>query len=234
MKSPKRLLIIEDDLNLVLTLYRALSHTYKVDTAKSAASGIKKAETLLLDLIILDLNLPDQSGLKVIRHLRDIGINTPILILSGQTDLTSKVDLLDNGANDYVTKPFSLSELKARIRVHLRYSTNYPVQAELISGSLKLDPRTRQVVRDGVPIDLRKKEYALLECLLRNAGTAITRAYLSDYVWGVQQTVRTNSIDVHINSLRDKLDRNYEKQLIKTVHGLGYIIDTTKPKARIN
>lgn len=232
MAQIKRLLIIEDDLNLTLALYRALSHTYKVDTAKSAASGIRKAETLPLDLIILDLNLPDLNGLKVTKHLRSVGINTPILVLSGEVGLVSKVDLLDNGANDYVTKPFSLAELRARIRAMLRQSA-YSARSVLVSGDLKLDPKTRQVTRGETTIDLRRKEFALLECLLINAGTAISRKYLLDFVWGGNSKADNNSIDVHINGLRDKIDRDYPEKLIKTVHGLGYILDVSKPKVRL-
>lgn len=232
MVQTKRLLVIEDDLNLTLALYRALSHTYKVDTAKSAASGIKKAENLTLDLIILDLNLPDKSGLSVARHIRELGINTPIIVLSGQADLVTKVELLDSGANDYITKPFSLAELKARIRVHLR-QVPYPSRSALVSGDLVLDPKTRQVIKRGKSIDLRKKEYSILECLFINAGTAISRTYLQRYAWGDKADIKTNSIDVHINSLRSRIDQDNDQSLIKTVHGLGYVLDIAKPKTRI-
>jgi len=228
-----RLLVIEDDLNLTLALYRALSHTYKVDTAKTAASGLRKAESLAINLIILDLNLPDQSGLKIVKRIREIGINTPILVLSGEASLSSKIDLLDCGANDYLTKPFSLAELKARIRVLLRRVVTYPTSAVLVSSDLVLDPKTRQVTRNDVTIDLRRKEFALLECLMRNAGVAISRKYLKDYVWGLNSSLNTNSIDVHINSLRLKIDRDFDRPIIKTVHGLGYTLDTSKPKARV-
>lgn len=230
--STKRLLIIEDDLNLALALYRALSHTYKVDTAKTATSGLVKAENLPIDLIILDLNLPDSSGLKVTKRLRSLGVNTPILVLSGENSLDNKIDLLESGANDYVTKPFSLAELKARISVLLRQET-YPYRSLLVSGDIVLDPKTRVVSRQGIKIDLRRKEYELFECLFRNAGTAITRTFLQANVWGRRSTMKTNSIDVHIKSLRDKLDNNFDRRLIKTVHGIGYILDIEKPKAKV-
>ncbi len=233
MEQTKKLLVIEDDLNLTLALYRALSHTYKVYTSKTATSGIKKIQTLSIDLIILDLNLPDATGLKVIKNIRQLGYNMPVLVLSGEASLDSKVDLLDNGANDYLTKPFSLAELKARIRVLLRKDNPIPFRSVLVSPELILDPKTRQVIRNGKTIELRSKEFALLECLLRNAGSAISRAYLADYVWGEQDKMKTNSIDVHINSLRDKIDRDPNTRIIKTVHGLGYLLDTTKPLARI-
>lgn len=231
MVQTKRLLVIEDDLNLTLALYRALSHTYKVDTSKTAASGIKKVSSLPLDLIILDLNLPDLNGIKVTKHIRNLGINTPIIVLSGNSELASKVDLLDLGANDYLTKPFSLAELKARIRAHLR-QTAYPVRAALSSGDLILDPKTRQLIRNGRGIYLRKKEYSMFECLMINAGTAVSRNYLMRYAWGDKADIKTNSIEVHINSLRQKVDVDQQNQIIKTVHGLGYVLDSPKPKAR--
>lgn len=232
MVQPKRLLVIEDDLSLTLALYRALSHTYKVDTAKTAISGLKKAETLPIDLIILDLNLPDHSGLRVLKRLRETGVNAPVLVLSGESTLSIKIEALEGGANDYVTKPFSLAELKARIAVLLRMQT-YPTHSVLVSGELVLDPKTRRVARGGMPVDLRRKEFALLECLLRNAGTAVSRTYLMESVWGRGKNLRTNSIDVHIKMLRDKIDRDFERPLIRTVHGLGYILDSEKPLARI-
>ncbi len=233
MAQMKRLLVIEDDLSLTLALYRALSHTYKVDTAKTAVSGIKKAESLPINLIILDLNLPDHPGIKVMRRLRDNGANTPILVLSGESSLACKIDAFENGANDYVTKPFSLAELKARITVLLR-QTVYPIRSALVVDDLVLEPRTRQVIRDGVAIDLRRKEFALLECLLCNAGTVLTRTYLMDTVWGRDTRLRTNAIDVHIKSLRDKIDRGQKRQLIRTVHGLGYVLDVAKPRVRVD
>ena len=228
MNQTKKLLVIEDDLNLTLALYSALSHTYKVVTAKTAESGLNKIKTIPFDLIILDLNLPDINGLKVTRQIRELGLNLPILILSGETGLISKVDLLDNGANDYVTKPFSLAELRARIRVLLRQPI-LPSNSLLKIGGLVLDPRTRSVIIGNRHIDLRKKEYALLECLMMNAGTALSRNYLQQYVWGNKKEVKNNSIDVHIKSLRDKL----QAEQIKTVHGLGYMYESARTEERV-
>lgn len=231
MITPKRLLIVEDDISLTLTLYRALSHTYKVDTAKSGQSGITKALNLPLDLIILDLSLPDISGLKVTKHLRQSGIGVPILVLSGESGLISKVDLLDSGANDYVTKPFSLAELKARIRVLLRQD-GYPTRSVLVSGDLVLDPNLRRATYLGYDLGLRRKEFLLLECLMHNAGKAVSRTYLHTYVWGARGTLSNNSIDVHIKSLRDKLGPEGH-DMITTVHGLGYCFNFAKPRVRV-
>ncbi len=231
MDQTKKLLVIEDDLNLILALYGALSHTYKVATAKTAQSGLEKLKAISPDLVILDLNLPDVSGLEVTKRIRELGFNLPILILSGESGLISKVDLLDSGANDYVTKPFSLAELRARIRVLLR-TPGPPTNSTLKIGELVLDPRTRSVEVGSRQVELRKKEFALLECLMLNAGTALSRRYLQQYVWGGQKALKNNSIDVHIKTLRDKIEDG-EAGIIKTVHGLGYMYDTAKPRVKV-
>ena len=222
MQTAKQVLIVEDDLNLTLALYSALSHTYKVSTAKTATSGLKKVQSGSPDLIILDLNLPDYNGLVVTKKLREIGVQTPILILTAETGLISKVDLLDSGANDYVTKPFSLAELRARIRVLVREG-HLPLKHLLVGGGLELNPNLYQASISGHSIRLRKKEYLLLECLMRNAGITVDRDYLKEYVWGSKGVVKNNSIDVHIKMLRDKLDISRQHELIKTVQGIGYI-----------
>jgi DNA-binding response OmpR family regulator len=221
MQPIKKILIVEDDLGLTLALYRALSHTYKVITAKSALSGLNKAQALFPDLIILDLNLPDLSGLTVTKKLRQIGVHAPILVLSGEAGLISKVDLLDNGADDYVTKPFSLAELRARIRVLLR-KRYYPKRKPLVFGGLMLNPNLRQASVDESTVYLRRKEYLLLECLMSNPGVAVSRDYLKEYAWGQDKIVKNNSIDVHIKMLRAKLEPLGGPDLIKTVQGVGY------------
>lgn len=229
MASAQRLLIIDDDLNLVLALYRALSHTYKVDTAKTASSGLYKAQTLNPDLIILDLGLPDKSGKTIVEQLRRLGLAVPILVLSGDGTLDSRINLLDIGANDYLIKPFSLAELKARVRVLLRQPI-FRYDAQLISGDLVLDPTSRRVIRAGQSISLRRKEYSLLECLLRNASVCVARSYLINYAWGVNVSVSPNALDVHINNLRAKIDRGLAPPLIRTIHGSGYLLDSPLPE----
>ena len=231
MQAAKQILIVEDDLNLTLALYSALSHTYKVSTAKSALSGLKKAQSISPNLIILDLNLPDHNGLVVTKKLREIGVQTPILVLTAESGLISKVDLLDSGANDYVTKPFSLAELRARIRVLMR-DGHLPLREVLVVGGLELNPNLYQASLSGRIIRLRKKEFLLLECLMCNAGITVSRNYLKEYVWGSNCSVKDNSIDVHIKMLRDKLDISRQRELIKTVQGIGYIFSApTNSKA---
>jgi two-component system response regulator MprA len=220
MQSAKRILIVEDDLNLTLALYRALSHTYKVVTARTAASALKKVQLMSPNLIMLDLHLPDQHGLDFTQELRRIGVHTPILVLSGESSLISKVDLLDSGANDYVTKPFSLAELKARIRVLLR-AQHLPIRRPITSNGLTLNPNLREVNKDDESFHLPKKEYLLLECLMSNAGIAVSREFLMNYVWG--HTVKDNSLDVQIKTLRDRLETTCGRDFIATVPGVGYV-----------
>jgi len=222
-----KLLIIEDDEGIVLALYRALAPLYKIDTASSAARGLQKISELPYDVIILDLNLPDGTGLAICEQVRANGLTTPILVLSGTAEVMSKVTLLDSGANDYLTKPFSIEELKARLRALLREPKNATNHHRLVVGDLVLDSVKHQVQRAGKPIKLSRKEFAVLECLMQNSGMVVTRANLSSYAWEDSDDSMTNTVDVHIKYLRDKVDRPFVTTLIKTVHGLGYKIDAS-------
>lgn len=225
--DPAKVLVIEDDAGVALALYGALNAAYKVDVAKTAASGLRKVGTIDFDVIVLDLGLPDMSGLEVCRRLRALGVVSPILILTGQAATASKVALLDAGASDYVTKPFSLEELKARLRVLLRRS-QLGGPDRLVVGDLVVDTQLCRVERDGQLIVLRRKEYAILECLMRHAGSVVTRDTLVDYAWDGHGYAWTNTVDVHINHLRARVDRPFGRQLIKTVHGLGYKLELAK------
>jgi len=234
MTEITRILVIDDDAGMALALYRSLTDTYKVDTAKTGVSGLKKAAAQNYQAIILDLNLPDMSGLQVCRMLRHEGILVPILVLSGESGVVSKVTLLDAGANDYLTKPFSLEELRARLRVLLRQVGVKPPINKLVSGELILDPNKQQVERDGHTIVLRRKEFAILECLMQHAGSVVTRETLLNYAWEGNEITWTNTVDVHIKYLRDKIDRPFGKPLIKTVHGIGYKLDIPRVVAKIH
>lgn len=224
-----RILIIEDDPGVAWALYSALNNTYRVDTAKSGSSGLRKADNKQFDAVILDLNLPDISGLQVCKQLRLNGLAAPILILTGESAVATKVKLFDSGANDYLTKPFSLDELKARVRAVLRPSTPPRPTGTLVAGELSLDTEGHYALRHGQRIVLRRKEFAILECLMHHAGTLVSRSLLMAHAWNGQGDGWTNTIDVHIKYLRDKIDRPFAYPLIKTVHGLGYKLDTTKP-----
>lgn len=227
-----RLLIIDDDRGITTALSEALSSSYEIDVASSGKAGVYKTDQETYEAIVLDLNLPDIPGLSVCQQIRERGVTTPLLILSGETKVLTKINLLDAGANDYLTKPFSLGEFKARIRSLTR--TN-PTESAATKSTVKIDDLelntvTREVFRGGMLIDLRRKEFAMLECLMVNAGNVVTRRALSRYAWHGEEDIWTNTIDVHIKHLRDKIDKPFNSNLIRTVHGIGYKLE--KPAVR--
>ncbi|HWB39179.1 MAG TPA: response regulator transcription factor [Candidatus Saccharimonadales bacterium] len=238
MATLTSLLLIEDSRTITEPLTQALRSIYEVDLAASGEIGLQKAGSEDYGAIILELALPDQSGLAVCEELRNRGITAPILVISNDHSVLTKIKLLDAGADDYLTKPFSLGELKARLRVlHRRNVKQLPVTAELVVGDLRLDRAKRQASRNGVMVDLRRKEFAILECLMLRAGTVVNRDTLVNHAWEGQDDNWTNTIDVHIKYLRDKIDRPFGSSLIKTVHGLGYRLDSAdsllaKPAAK--
>jgi DNA-binding response OmpR family regulator len=221
------LLLIEDDTHIALALRQALATSHDLDIAQTGAKGLQLSRNHHYDVIILDLNLPDASGFEICEAIRREDTTVPILVLTAEAQVMSKIKLLDAGANDYLTKPFSLGELKARLRVLERqgkYIGSAPVRS-LQVGDLVLDVAAHRVERAGQPLSLRKKEFALLECLMRRAGTVVSRSDLADYAWGDSEQPWANTIDVHIKYLRDRIDRPFATPLIKTVHGLGYKIE---------
>lgn len=218
-----RLLLVDDDRSIARALALALRNNYEVDITGHGQQAVNKAGATRYDIMILDLNLPDVSGLNVCRQIRDRGIEVPMLILTAENAILTKINLLDAGANDYLTKPFSLGELKARLRVLARNPASAePRNRELRIGDLVLDRRTYTVTRAGRSITLRRKEFALLECLMEHAGSVVTRPALLRHGWQGVEEPWTNTIDVHIKYLRDKLDRPFDRPVIQTVHGLGY------------
>ncbi len=226
MSATTKLLLIEDNRAISDPLAQALQTTYQIELATTAAQGLKLAEAEPYDIIILELHLPDSSGLAVCEELRNRGIIAPVLVISTDSHVLTKIKLLDAGADDYLTKPFSLGELKARLRVLQRRAVeqNHAIP-DLAVGELTLDRASRQVSRGGIIIDLRRKEFAILECLMLRAGTVVSREMLTRYAWDSGDDNWTNTIDVHIKYLRDKVDRPFQEPCIKTVHGLGYRLD---------
>lgn len=225
MQTLPKILLVEDDRGIAGALAVALKSEYAVQTAGTGKMAIIKAEAEDYSIIVLDLNLPDISGLAVCQQLRNRGLVAPILVLSGEAKTLSKITMLDAGANDYLTKPFSLGEFKARLRVLSRAQTAAPpkIASRILSvGDVVLDRQAYTVHRAGVPINLRRKEFSLLECLLEHAGQAVSRNTLGHYAWDGAGELWTNTIDVHINHLRVKLDRPFSTPLIHTVHGRGY------------
>lgn len=225
-----RILLVEDSRDIAAALKQVLTAAqYSVTHVVSGVAALEEIQRQDFDIIVLDLVLPDIPGTQVCETVRGEGRTVPILVLTGDDSVMSKIRALDAGADDYLTKPFSLGELKARLRVLQRRNRQFPLEARRLSaGGLTLDRDKYRVERDGQTINLRRKEFALLECLIRHADTVVTRSALGNYAWQGADTPWTNTIDVHIKHLRDKVDRPFAYPLIRTVHGLGYKLDTKR------
>ena len=220
-------LLIEDNSAVSETLALALSKNYNFFSASTGQLGLSIASEISPDIIILDLNLPDISGLTVCERLRKIGVRTPILVLSGDNSLATKLELFAAGADDYLVKPFSLGELRARLKVIDKRIVSYrSALSNYKTASLVLDRDSRTVAREGGPaIALRRKEFAVLEYLIKNVGKIVSRDHLAADVWNKPAESWSNTVDVHIKHLRDKIDKPYDRPLITTVHGHGYRLE---------
>lgn len=218
------ILLIEDESKMADFIERGLrEEQYDVDVAYNGEKGLSLVNMNPYDIIILDLMLPGKEGLSICKELRNNKIDTPILMLTAKDGIKDKVIGLDAGADDYLTKPFAFEELLARIRALLRGRRKD--KATLIKvADLELDRLTHNVKRAGREIRLTSKEYALLEYLLLNANQIITRTMISEHVWNEDFDSFTNVTDVYINYLRNKIDKGYDKQLINTIRGVGYIL----------
>jgi len=220
-KPVTRVLLIEDDMSIKLALYKALSKApFTMASAKTGISGLHKAADQSFDIILLDLELPDISGLTVCRQLRAEGLAMPIIVLTAEAGSSTKVKLLDAGANDYITKPFSLDELMARMRAALRQMPRRPVSSQLTVGDLTLLLQDRVAERGGMAIKLSQKECDILAYLMQHAGTTLARADIVRHVWGAERW--TNTLDVHVKHLRSKIDEPFDTPMIITMHGIGY------------
>jgi len=225
MQPAPRILLVEDDRSIASALVQALHKSHYMTLTRTGREALVKAASPGYDIIILDLGLPDMDGLEVCRQLREQGVNTPVLVLTANDKVLSKIHLLDAGANDYLIKPFSLGELKARLRVLTRPPLATKPIGTLTVNGLRLDRRAHEVHRNGVPIKLRRKEFVLLEYLMEHAGSTVSRRELLRYAWPGVEDLWTNTIDVHIKYLRDKIDRPFGHAMIRTVHGVGYKLE---------
>ncbi len=219
-----RVLVIEDETKVGSFIKRALEEeSYAVDLCEDGAQGLDMALSGSYDLIMIDLMLPGLPGLEVLTRLRKEKIQTPVLILTAQSKVDQRVKGLDAGADDYLTKPFAIDELLARVRALLRRG---PTESSgiLQIDDLMLNPATREVTRGGQRIDLTVKEYALLEYFMRHSGRVLTRPMISDHVWNQDFDTFTNVIDVYVNYLRNKIDRGRARKLIHTIRGSGYML----------
>ena len=219
----ERILLVEDEEKLARVVELELKYEgYAVEKAPDGRSGLELALSGRFDLVLLDIMLPQLSGMEVLRRLRRES-QLPVIMLTARDSVVDKVSGLDSGADDYITKPFAIEELLARIRAALRSRTGTRGQT-LDAGPLSMDIERHQVTIQGQGVELTKKEFDLLRCLLENKGRVLSRETLLDSVWGFDFVGETNSVDVYIRFLRSKLDDAFGLKLIHTVRGVGYVI----------
>lgn len=222
-----KILIVEDEAKIARFVELELKYEgYEVLIASDGRTGLDYALHQQVDLVVLDIMLPELSGIEVCRRIRQDGSRIPVIMLTAKDDVTDKVAGLDMGADDYMTKPFAIEELLARIRVALSRSVNQQdSKVEVLKhGELKLNLTSHSAFFGDEELSLTKKEYELLEYLLKNKNVAITREQLLNNVWGYEFFGDTNVVDVYIRYLRQKIDDKYQSHIITTVRGVGYII----------
>jgi len=218
-----RVLVVEDERKLAAYVKRGLQEeSYAVDLAFAGQEALDYALTVEYDLIVLDIMLPGVDGLAVCRELRRRGALTSILMLTARDGVDDRVAGLDAGADDYLPKPFAFRELLARLRALSRRASDAPRSSVLRVADLALDTLTRRAKRGSKAIELSSKEYAILECLMRNAGRVLTRTMIAEQVWNYDVFNQSNVVDVYIRNLRRKIDDRFDVKLIQTVRGAGY------------
>lgn len=220
-----RALVIEDDPTIAAFVTRGLREGgFVVDQAADGAAGLDLARTTPYDVAIVDVMLPTLDGLSLIETLRREDIRTPVLILSARQSVDDRVKGLQAGGDDYLTKPFAFPELLARVHALLRRASTAPASLQLAVGDLTLDVATRRVIRGGRELELRPREFTLLEYLMRNAGRVVSKTMILSHVWDYSFDPRTNVVDVLVFRLREKVDRGFPTKLIHTVRGAGYVL----------
>lgn len=225
--SPMRILVVEDQPKMASFIKKGLNaQGYIVDVSESGMGAEAMVAENSYDLIVLDVNLPDQNGMDTARHIRKDGFTGPILMLTALSTTKDKIHGLDAGADDYLTKPFDFEELLARIRALLRRNTGTE-NSKLRFSDIELDMVLRKVVRANVELNLTAREFSLLEYFMRHPNRPLTRVEISEHVWDVNFDTNTNVIDVYINMLRKKIDSPFPKKLIHTMVGYGYILKET-------
>ena len=216
---------MEDDAPIAEFVARGLREAgFAVDHATDGEAGLSCAAAQPYDVAIVDVMLPRRDGLSLIETLRQRGIMTPVLILSARREIDDRVRGLQAGGDDYLTKPFAFAELLARVQALVRRATRTPEPTTLTVDDLVLDLLSRRVTRAGRTLDLRPREFALLEYLLRNAGRVVSKTMILSHVWAYNFDPQTNIVDVLVSRLRDKVDRPFEKKLLHTVRGVGYVL----------
>ncbi|HEX7009592.1 MAG TPA: response regulator transcription factor [Phycisphaeraceae bacterium] len=227
-----RLLVIEDNPKMAVAIGKGLEeHGFSVDVSRQGYEAEELAAVESYDAIILDLMLPDRDGVQLCRNLRRRGVQTPVLMLTALSGTQDKINGLEAGADDYLTKPFDFDELVARIRALLRRARQWG-DSVLRYADVEMDLARRQVTRAGRPVELTRKEFALLEYFLRNPERVLTRASIGEHVWDMNFDPFSNVIDVYVSMLRRKIDKPFERPLIHTVIGSGYVLADRVPAAR--
>ena len=220
-----RILVAEDDQVIADFVAQGLREAgYAVDVAGDGEAGLSLALDGQPDVAIIDLMLPKRDGLSLIDQLRRRGRMTPVLILSARRSVDDRVRGLQAGGDDYLTKPFAFAELLARVQALVRRATRSPDPTSLTVGDLTLDLLTHRASRAGVGLDLRPREFSLLEYLMRNAGKVVSKTMILSHVWEYNFDPQTNIVDVLVSRLRDRIDRPFEKKLLQTVRGVGYVL----------
>jgi DNA-binding response OmpR family regulator len=223
-----RILVVEDDLKVASFIQSGLREEgHSVDLLHDGTDAGQQACAIDYDVVVLDLMLPGRSGFQVLRDIRARKAELPVMILTARDSIDERVTGLDGGADDYLGKPFALAELSARLRALLRRGR--PHESTLHVADLEMDTIRRTVRRGGRPIELKPKEYALLEFLMRHSDRPVTRSLIIEHVWDIHFDSISNVVEVHINSLRTKIDRSFPIPLIHTVRGVGYMLSAGAP-----
>jgi len=223
-----RILIVEDDVKIASFIIKGLKAAgYAVDHALDGEKGLDLALTEPYDTAIIDLMLPKREGLSLIETIRKEKIRTPVIILSAKGSIDDRVKGLQTGGDDYITKPFAFSELLARVQALIRRASGLSEPTRLTVSDLSINLLTREVSRGGRKIDLQPIEFSLLEYLIRNAGRVVSKTMIMEHVWNYNFDPQTNVVEARICRLRDKIDRDYNRKLIHTLRGAGYVLKET-------
>lgn len=223
-----RILFVEDDEIIASFVKKGLKEAgYAVDHVTNGEDGLHLALEEFYDTAIIDVMLPGRDGLSLIAEMRRHKKNIPVIILSAKRSVEDRVRGLETGSDDYLVKPFAFSELLARIQALLRRASNTPEATRLTVADLTMNLLTRDVTRSGAKIDLQPREFSLLEYLMRNAGRVISKTMIMEHVWDYNFDPQTNVVEARMSRLRDKVDRNFEKKLIHTIRGAGYVLKET-------
>jgi two-component system OmpR family response regulator len=223
-----RILLVEDDLKIASFIVKGLRAAgYAVDHATDGEEGVRLGLTQPYDSAIIDIMLPKLDGLALIERLRQEKVNTPVIILSARDSIDDRVKGLQTGGDDYLTKPFAFSELLARVQALIRRAGGISEPTRLNAGELSINLLTREVIRGGKRIELQPLEFSLLEYLLRNKGRIVSKTMIMEHVWDYNFDPLTNVVEARICRLRDKIDRGFDRKLIHTVRGVGYVLKET-------